>query len=176
VSSHITVNNALFAVPKKTEHKRTEEDVRRSEAFLAEGERLSHTGTWGLNVASGDVLWSQKHFRIFDVDPRETKPSLELFWQKAHPEDRVRLQQLLEEAVQERKDFASDFRIVLSNGTPNTFTEQAMRLLIAQGVWSSSARPWISRSANRRKSICARANFRRHQQSQLVWCFSQWPY
>jgi hypothetical protein len=46
VSSHITVNNALFAVPKNTELKRTEEDVRRSEAFLAEGERLSHTGTW----------------------------------------------------------------------------------------------------------------------------------
>jgi PAS domain S-box-containing protein len=117
VSSHITVNNALFAVPKNTELKRTEEDVRRSEAFLAEGERLSHIGTWGVNVASGDVLWSQEHFRIFDVDPRETKPSLELFWQKAHPEDRVRLQQLIEEAVQKKKDFASDFRIILSNGT-----------------------------------------------------------
>jgi PAS domain S-box-containing protein len=100
-----------------TEPKRAEEDVRRSEAFLAEGERLSQTGTWGLNVTSGDVLWSQEHFCIFDVDPRETKPSLELFWQKVHPEDRVRLQQLLEEAVQERKDFASDFRIILSNGT-----------------------------------------------------------
>jgi PAS domain S-box-containing protein len=117
VSSHITVNNALFAVPKNTKPKRTEEDVRRSEAFLAEGERLSHTGTWGLNVASGDVLWSQEHFRIFEFDPRETKPSLELFWQKVHPEDRVRVQQLLEEAVQERKDFASDFRIILSNRT-----------------------------------------------------------
>jgi PAS domain S-box-containing protein len=117
VSSHITVNNALFAVPKNTELKRTEEDVRRSEAFLAEGERLSHIGTWGVNVASGDVLWSQEHFRIFDVDPRETKPSLELFWQKAHPEDRVRLQQLIEEAVQKKKDFASDFRIILSTGT-----------------------------------------------------------
>jgi PAS domain S-box-containing protein len=62
-------------------------------------------------------LWSQEHFCIFDVDPRETKPSLQLFWQMVHPEDRVRLQQLLEEAVQERKDFASDFRIILSNGT-----------------------------------------------------------
>jgi PAS domain S-box-containing protein len=107
------VSNTMDA----TEPKRAEEDVQRSEAFLAEGERLSQTGTWGLNVASGDVLWSQEHFRIFDVDPRETKPSLELFWQKVHPEDRVRLQQLLEEAVQERKDFASDFRIILSNGT-----------------------------------------------------------
>jgi PAS domain S-box-containing protein len=117
VSSHITVNNALFALPTNTEHRRTEEDVRRSEAFLAEGERLSHTGTWRLNIASGDVLWSQEYFRIFDVDPRETNPSLELFWQKVHPEDRVRLQQLLEKAVQERNDFASDFRIILPNGT-----------------------------------------------------------
>ena len=117
MSSHVTVNNTLFAVPRNTEHKRTEEDVRRSEALLAEGERLSHTGTWSLKVASGDVLWSQEHFRIFDLDPLETTPSLELFWQKVHPEDRVQLQQLVEEAVQERKDFASDFRIILPNGT-----------------------------------------------------------
>src|ERR1700733_6668481 len=100
-----------------TEHKPTEEDIRRSEALLAEGERLSHTGTRALKIVSGDILWSQEHFRIFEVDPRETKPSLELFWQKVHPEDRARLQDLLEDAIQERKDFASDFRIILSNGT-----------------------------------------------------------
>ena len=117
MSSHVTVNNTLFAVPRNTKHRRTEEDIRRSEAFLAEGERLSHTGTWSLKVASGDVLWSQEHFRIFDLDPLETTPSLELFWQKVHPDDRVQLQQLVEEAVQERKDFASDFRIILPNGT-----------------------------------------------------------
>jgi PAS domain S-box-containing protein len=96
---------------------RAEEEVRRSEAFLADGQRLSHTGTWALNVASGGVLWSQEHFRIFDVDPRQTIPSMNLLLQKVHPEDRTRLQRLLEEAVQERKDFASDFRIILSDGT-----------------------------------------------------------
>jgi PAS domain S-box-containing protein len=107
------VGNAMHL----TERKRAEEEVRRSEAFLAEGQRLSHTGTWALNVASGEVLWSQEHFRIFDVDPRETKLSLDLFLQKVHPEDRIRLQRLLEDAVQEGKDFASDFRIILSDGT-----------------------------------------------------------
>ena len=100
-----------------TEPKRAEEEVRRNEGFLAEGERLSHTGTWSLNVASGEVLWSQEHFRIFDVDPVETRPSLELFFQKVHPDDRIRVRRLLEEAVQDRKDFASDFRIILSDGT-----------------------------------------------------------
>jgi PAS domain S-box-containing protein len=100
-----------------TERKQAEEEVRRSEALLAEGEQLSHTGTWALNFASGEVLWSQEHFRIFDVDPRETKPSLDLFLQKVHPDDRMRLQGLLEEAFRERKDFVSDFRIILSDGT-----------------------------------------------------------
>jgi PAS domain S-box-containing protein len=100
-----------------TERKRAEEEVRRGEALLTEGEQLSHTGTWVLNFASGEVLWSQEHFRIFDVDPRETKPSLDLFFQKVHADDRMRLQGLLEDAFQERKGFASDFRIILSDGT-----------------------------------------------------------
>ena len=59
ISSHITVNNALFAVSKKRNTSKQKRTSNACEAFLAEGERLSHTGTWGLNVESGDVLWSQ---------------------------------------------------------------------------------------------------------------------
>jgi hypothetical protein len=59
VSSHITVNNALFAVPKKRNTSKQKRTSNACEALLAEGERLSHTGIWGLNVESGDVLWSQ---------------------------------------------------------------------------------------------------------------------
>src|ERR1700730_6957184 len=57
------------------ERKSAEEKLRRSEAFLAEGQRISHTGSWSWKVPSGKVDWSQEHFRIIDFDPKKTEPS-----------------------------------------------------------------------------------------------------
>src|SRR5689334_17952373 len=48
-----------------SQRKRAEEKLRRSETYLAEGQRLSHTGSWARNVSSGEVFWSQETFRIF---------------------------------------------------------------------------------------------------------------
>ena len=58
------------------ERKRAEEELRRSEAYLAEAQRLSHTGTFGWMVSSGEIFWSNETFRIFEYD-RATKPSVE---------------------------------------------------------------------------------------------------
>ena len=55
------------------ERESAEENLRRSEAFLAEGQRISHTGSWSWNVSSGNVTWSEEHFRIFGFDPAEGK-------------------------------------------------------------------------------------------------------
>ncbi len=100
-----------------TERKQAEEELRRSEAFLTEGQRISHTGSWSWNVASGGVTWSEEHFRIFGFDLDQTKPSLQLFLETVHPEDRSFIERSLDEAVRERKGFDLEFRIALADGS-----------------------------------------------------------
>jgi len=95
-----------------TEQKWAEEAVRRSEAFLAEGQRLSHTGSWGWNASTGRLTWSQEHFRILGLDPRETNASLDVFWERVHPEDRLCVQSAFESAIRDKRDFEQEFRIV----------------------------------------------------------------
>src|SRR5947208_16664229 len=68
------------------ERKGAEEKLRRSKAFLTEGERISHTGSWGWDVSSGKVAWSEEHFRIVGFDAGKTEPSLHLFLETVHAE------------------------------------------------------------------------------------------
>ncbi len=98
------------------ERKRAEEKLRGSEAFLAEGQRISRTGTWSWTVASGKVTWSEEHYRIFGVDPEKTKPSFQLFLETVHPEDRSFIKQELDEAIRERRGFDLEFRLTLPDG------------------------------------------------------------
>jgi GAF domain-containing protein len=93
--------------------KRAEEELRRSEGFLAQGERIGHTGSWGWHVATGLVYWSKEHFRIFDYDPETTKPSSSLVMERIHPEDRFSFEEILNRAVRDKSDFEYDYRIVL---------------------------------------------------------------
>jgi PAS domain S-box-containing protein len=99
------------------ERKQAEDALRKSEAFLTEGQRISHTGSWGWNVSSGKLTWSEEHFRIFGVDPETTEPSLELFLETVHPEDRSFIERVLDEAVRERSGFNIEFRIALADGS-----------------------------------------------------------
>ena len=100
-----------------TERRRAEEELRRSEAYLAEGQRISHTGSWGWNVATGELFWSQEHFRIFGFDHETTKPSSAMFLERIHPNDRPFVEQTIDWAVRERIDFELDYRIVLTDGS-----------------------------------------------------------
>src|SRR6266446_2899140 len=95
-----------------TERKRAEEAIRRSEAFLAEGQRLSHTGSWGWNASTGKVTWSPEHFRTLGLDPQHTNPSLDVFWERVHPDDRIGLRRTFESAIRDKRDFEQEFRIV----------------------------------------------------------------
>src|SRR5438876_9319840 len=83
------------------ERNSAEEKLRRSEGFLAEGQRISHTGTWSWKVSNGKVTWSEEHFRIFGVDPEKTEPSFQLFLETVHPDDRSFIERSLDEAVRE---------------------------------------------------------------------------
>jgi GAF domain-containing protein len=69
--------------------------LRRSEAFLAQGQKIGHTGSWGWHVSTGEVYWSKEHFRIFEFDPETDKPSYALFMERIHPEDRASLRQVV---------------------------------------------------------------------------------
>ena len=100
-----------------TERRRAEEELRRSEAYLADGQRISHTGSWGWNVATGELFWSQEHFRIFGFDPETAKPSYPMFLERIHPKDRPLVEQTIDRAVRERSDLEMDYRIVLTNGS-----------------------------------------------------------
>jgi len=101
---------------ENSERKRAEEELRRSEAFLAQGQRISHTGSWRWHVATGTVHWSEETFRIFGANPNTEKPAYSLFMERVHPEDRTRVEAILNRAAQDKSDFDFDYRIVLSNG------------------------------------------------------------
>ena len=99
-----------------TERKRAEEALRRSEAYLAEAQRLSHTGTFVFNATS-PLYWSEESYRIWELDPLEGLPTRETVLQRIHPDDRDRVNKETEKALRQKRDFALEFRIVLPDGT-----------------------------------------------------------
>jgi PAS domain S-box-containing protein len=95
-------------------------ELRRSDAYLAEAHRLSHTGTWAVKNLNGElavVYWSEESYRLYGLDPRQGLPSRAWVWQQAHPDDRDRLYAETEEAQRQKKDFEVEFRILLRDGT-----------------------------------------------------------
>jgi PAS domain S-box-containing protein len=98
-----------------TEHKRAEAAIRRSEAYLAEAQRLSHTGSFGWKVSSGEIFWSDETHRIFEYD-RAKNPTLDLVVQRIHPEDRALQQQVIERASKTGTDFEHEYRLILPSG------------------------------------------------------------
>ncbi|HXN23869.1 MAG TPA: PAS domain-containing protein [Candidatus Dormibacteraeota bacterium] len=84
----------------------------RSEAYLAEAQRLSHTGSFGWRVSTGEIIWSEETFRIFQYD-RTTKPTVELLLQRVHPEDAALVKQTIERASQDGRDFDHEYRLVM---------------------------------------------------------------
>jgi PAS domain S-box-containing protein len=91
--------------------------LRRSEAYLSEAQRLTHTGTAALNVATGEVTHSSdEHSRLYGFDPEQGVPSLEEFRQRVHPEDRAKFAESLERGISEAVNFEMEFRIVPPRG------------------------------------------------------------
>ena len=101
-----------------TERKRAEEALRRGEAWLAQAQRLNHTGTWVLDGTTRHFLyWSDESYRIWGFDPLQGLPSRDDMWERIHPDDRERLWNEVQEALREQRDFFEEFRILLPDGT-----------------------------------------------------------
>jgi PAS domain S-box-containing protein len=98
------------------ERHRAEDALRRSEAFQSEAQRLSKTGSFGWSVSTGEILWSEETFRIFQYD-RTTKPTVELILQRVHPEDAVHVKQTIESASMNGKDFEHEYRLVMPDNS-----------------------------------------------------------
>jgi PAS domain S-box-containing protein len=99
------------------ERKRAEDALRRSEAYLAEGQRLSKTGSWARNVLTGEVFWSREMYRMFGYDPG-IPVTLEMIRQeRVHPEDRSRFVQAGDSAIHDKADLEHEYRIALPDGT-----------------------------------------------------------
>ena len=103
-----------------SDRKQAEEALRRSEAYLAEAQSLTHTGSWAYRADAGDLVvryWSEENFRIWGFDPQQGLPTAEMVVQRLHPEDRDRAVEHGERALRARTDYTSEFRIVLPDGS-----------------------------------------------------------
>jgi PAS domain S-box-containing protein len=100
------------------ELKRAEQALMRSEAYLTEAQKLTHTGSWAWDPRTEKVLYcSEEMFRIFGLDPRGSLPSRENFRQQIHPEDRDWVKKRFEESHREGVDAFAEYRVLLSDGT-----------------------------------------------------------
>jgi PAS domain S-box-containing protein len=99
-----------------TEQERMTQELRRKEAYLADAQSLSHTGSFGWSVSSGEVFCSEETLRIFEYD-RAAKPSAELVLQRVHPEDKTRVQHVINCARQGGKDFDLEHRLLMPDGS-----------------------------------------------------------
>jgi len=99
-----------------TERKQAEEALRRSDAYLTEAQRLSLTGSFGWNVSSGEITWSEETFRVFGYD-QTIKPSLDLILQRVHPTDIAQVRQLIYDASRDGKDWKIEHQLLMPDGS-----------------------------------------------------------
>jgi PAS domain S-box-containing protein len=111
-----TVNSQL--IQEVLERHRAEEALRRSEAYLTDAQRLTHTGSWAFNVAAREMHHSSKeHSRLYGFDPERGLPSFEEFQRRVHPDDQRQVIESLERANRTGTDIEVHFRVVRPDGT-----------------------------------------------------------
>jgi PAS domain S-box-containing protein len=155
-------------------------ELRRSETYLAEAERLSHTGTWAVNLKGERtiVYASEECYRIYGLDPRQGVPKHDAAWERVHPDDRTRLYEEIEEAERKKGDYLVEFRILLPDGTIKYVEE------IGHHVFSERGEPLerlgidVDVTARKRAQEALReseAKFRDYAESASDWFWETGP-
>ncbi len=108
------VNDEL--IREVLQRKRAEQALLRSDAYLAEAQRVSHTGSFGWSVSSGQIVWSDETFRIFEFDPADT-PTAERILERTHPEDRAFVEETLNQAARDKMAFDYEHRLLMPDST-----------------------------------------------------------
>ena len=98
------------------EGKQAEDRLRRSEAYLAEAQRLSRTGSFGWTPSTGEVHWSDETFRILEYD-LGTRPTIERALQRVHPDDVAMMRRALDETSRAKMDFDHKHRLLMPDGS-----------------------------------------------------------
>jgi PAS domain S-box-containing protein len=111
-----SVQRALREADERTGLTHAEEALRRSEAYLAEAQRLSRTGSFGWDVSSGEIYWSRETFRIFEYD-LSTKVTIEHVAQRTHPEDQENVREFIEQVSRDRKEWDLEHRLLMPDGS-----------------------------------------------------------
>src|ERR1700745_1287941 len=102
-----------------SERKKAERELRRSEGYLAEAQKMTHAGSWAWNLRTGVLFWSREIFSIYDYEYQEMGVTWPQFLERIHPEDRPQIEQSarMESSGKEWLDSQIDFRIILPDGT-----------------------------------------------------------
>jgi PAS domain S-box-containing protein len=129
-----------------TERNRAEDELRRSQSYLAEAQRLSHTGSFGWNVSTGEISWSAETYRIFAVAPA-TPPTIALVLERTHPDDRSAVEAAIRRAEREGRGFDLEQRLLMPDGSlkhlhvvARAITDDAGRREFAGAVMDVTAR------------------------------------
>src|SRR5580704_3203973 len=116
--SRDSAGNLAFVGPVTdiTDQRRSEESVRESEAYLAEAQKLSHTGSWAWSPEQDIRYWSEECYRVLGFDPQNGLPRKEEYYQRIHPGDQPGFMELIAAAIRDKTDWEADYRIVHPDG------------------------------------------------------------
>ena len=111
-----SVRRALREAEERSERRQAEEALQRNEVYLSEAQRLSHTGSFGWRVASGEIYWSEETYRIFGLE-LTILPTLDRALERIHPEDRDMVQEVIQSVAQGENDFDFEHRLLMPDGS-----------------------------------------------------------
>jgi signal transduction histidine kinase len=103
-----------------------------SETYLAEAQRLSHTGSFGWNVSSGEILWSEESYRIFEYEPA-TRAAIEIVLNRVHPDDDALVRQVISRATTHKEAFDFEHRLLMPDGSVKHLNVVAHPLIVEPG-------------------------------------------
>jgi len=140
-----------------------EERLQRSETYLAEAQRLSKTGSFGWRPSTGEIIWSEETFRVFQYD-RTMKPTVELVLQRVHPDDVALVQQTIERAAQDGKNFDFEHRLLMPDGSvkhvhvvAHAFSDESGIVEFAGAVMDITAAKQVEQTLREREAYLAEA-------------------
>src|SRR5260221_6479855 len=162
-----------------TERKRAEQALMRSEAYLAQAQKLTHTGSWAWDPRTEKVLYcSEEMFRIFGLDPRESSPSRDNFRQQIHPEDRDWVKKRFEESLREKVDTFAEYRVLLPDGTVRHINASGHVVLNEDGELIEFVGTAVDVTERKRVEVAVRgseAKFRDYAESASDWYWETDP-
>jgi hypothetical protein len=131
------------------DRKRAENALRRSEAYLAEAQRLSLTGTFGWKISPEEIYWSDQTYRMFAYDP-SAKPTIELVLRRIHPDDIALVQRQMHRASQNGEDLDFEHRLLMPDGSV-----KHVRVLTRSTADASNAREIVGAVMDITQAKCA---------------------